>query len=267
VFTRSPEITYQGRVRQRGAYLSLRPGLPLSQWVNCFWQLSVPHGEFIYRVVPDNCVDWIFGLDAKEESFMVSPFISPVEFPITGPASYFGIRFSALACQGLTGIPVGEWAGEDNSIDAKQLVSPLISEQVQQVISHSSLFHQRCESLRAALPPLLQVPRVDPRLAGFIFSAAQGIATGTNLSRLNRESYGISARQLRRLSQLHLGLSPKNFVKVARFQAALHLLYVKERPSVWAGHYYDQSHFIREFKALAGTTPKNFLNMSVLYNK
>ncbi|ALS98273.1 AraC family transcriptional regulator [Lacimicrobium alkaliphilum] len=267
MFISSAEITYQGQVRQRGAYLTLRPGLPLSQWVNCFWQLRVPAGEFVYRVVPDNCVDWIFDLSAKEESFMVRPFVSPVEFPISGPASYFGIRFHALACQGLIGAPVGEWAGEENSIDAKQLIDPLISEQVQEVISLTDQFSQRCELLLAALPQLLHVPRVDRRLAGFILSTCKGLATGAYLTRLDSTDFGISARQLRRLSQLHLGLSPKNFLKVARFQAALHLLNSKEHRGVWAGHFYDQSHFIREFKALAGTTPGNFLNMSVLYNK
>lgn len=261
------EVTYQGQVRQRGAYLVSRPGMPLSQWVNCFWQLRVPDGEFVYRVVPDNCVDWIFEFSANEESFMVSPFVSPVEFPIAGPASYFGVRFSALACQGLTGVPVGEWSGEGNSIAAKQLVSPLIAEQVQEVISLAGQFSQRCELLLAILPHWLQVSRVDPRLAHFIRFSYQGIAVGADLARLNSEDFGVSARQLRRLSQLHLGLSPKNFLKVARFQAALHLLNAKEHRGVWAGHYYDQSHFIREFKALTGTTPKNFLNMSVLYNK
>lgn len=262
------EPAYQGQVKQRDAYLSFRPSAPVSHWINCFWQLNVEKGEFIYRSVPDNCVDWIFNLNSLEESFIVAPFTSAIEFPINGPASYFGIRFRTLGYQGVIDVPVGEWAGPGDSIDAVSLVHNLVLEQMCETLERPKLFEARCSLVSTVLLAAFKYPRIDRRLARFIRQVFQGGSPGFGLAELPGSGLGLSARQLRRLSHLYLGLSPKDFSKVARFQATLHLLNVaKENHKVWVDHYYDQSHYIREFKSLTGTTPGNFLKMSVLYNK
>jgi AraC-like DNA-binding protein len=70
---------------------------------------------------------------------------------------------------------------------------------------------------------------------------------------------GISPRQLRRLFEYYIGDSAKTFSKVVRFQ---HVLQAK--PSTQSlrynelffdAGYYDQSHFIKEFKHFYGVTP------------
>lgn len=262
------EPVYQGQVKQKGEYLTLRPAIPVSHWINCFWQLNVSSGEFFYRSVPDNCVDWIFNVNNPEESFIVAPFSSAIEFPIHGPASYFGIRFRILGYQGVINIPVGEWAEPGDSIDAVSLVHNLLVEQMYDAFDRVKLFKTRCDSVSTVLLGVFKYPTIDRRLARFIRQVFQGGSLGFGSGELPGSGLGLSARQLRRLSHLYLGLSPKDFSKVARFQATLHLLNVtKESHKVWVDHYYDQSHYIREFKRLTGTTPGNFLKMSVLYNK
>jgi AraC-like DNA-binding protein len=70
---------------------------------------------------------------------------------------------------------------------------------------------------------------------------------------------GISARQLRRLFEYYVGDTPKTFSKIIRFQQIL-----RAKPSVQSlrqnklffdAGYYDQAHFIKEFKTLYGITP------------
>ena len=70
---------------------------------------------------------------------------------------------------------------------------------------------------------------------------------------------GISARQLRRLFEFYIGDTAKTFSKVVRFQNIL-----KSKPSsqslrqnklFFDSGYYDQSHFIKEFKNFYGVTP------------
>ncbi len=70
---------------------------------------------------------------------------------------------------------------------------------------------------------------------------------------------GISQRQLRRVFQYYIGDSPKTFAKVVRFQNIL-----KAKPSTKSLRenklffdvgFFDQSHFIKDFKKFYGVTP------------
>jgi AraC-like DNA-binding protein len=72
---------------------------------------------------------------------------------------------------------------------------------------------------------------------------------------------GIPIRQIDRLFRAHVGVSPKTFARIVRFQSALTLL--TRNPGGTLADvaarcgYYDQPHFVREFKRFAGTAPKH----------
>ncbi|MEM6633013.1 MAG: helix-turn-helix domain-containing protein, partial [Bacteroidota bacterium] len=75
---------------------------------------------------------------------------------------------------------------------------------------------------------------------------------------------GLSPRQLRRYFQFYIGDSPKSFCKIVRFQTLL-----KAKPSreslrknklFFDLGYYDQAHFVKEFKHLYGKTPTEALD-------
>jgi len=73
----------------------------------------------------------------------------------------------------------------------------------------------------------------------------------------------VSERHLRRVFREELGVSPKAFAKLARFQRALRAARDDARAS-WtniaaAAGYYDQAHLIAEFRAIAGVTPSVLL--------
>ncbi len=63
-----------------------------------------------------------------------------------------------------------------------------------------------------------------------------------------------------RIFQAHIGISPKQYLKIVRFQNAI---FIKQNSKAitltdlaYEAGYYDQSHFIKEIKDLAGKTPK-----------
>jgi AraC-like DNA-binding protein len=71
---------------------------------------------------------------------------------------------------------------------------------------------------------------------------------------------GVGARQLERLFQTDVGLAPKTLLRVTRFQQVLRVLREGASRSRWAAvaadcGFYDQSHFIRDFKTFVGTAP------------
>lgn len=61
-----------------------------------------------------------------------------------------------------------------------------------------------------------------------------------------------------------IGLPPKRFIRLVRFFNALRQLKVKENPSLtdiaYNCGYFDQSHFINDFKLFSGTTPRGYLS-------
>jgi AraC-like DNA-binding protein len=69
----------------------------------------------------------------------------------------------------------------------------------------------------------------------------------------------ISLRQLERQFKTQVGMSPSQFIKIARFQKVLRCKLVNPAVSfatlAMECGYYDQSHFSRDFKDLSGLSP------------
>jgi AraC-like DNA-binding protein len=81
--------------------------------------------------------------------------------------------------------------------------------------------------------------------------------------------YGISPRYLHKLIYQHTGLSPKSLNKISRFQRSLQLITKKGQLTSIAYDcgYFDQSHFIRDFKSFTGLTPRDYLGNKSLVSQ
>ncbi|WP_143473692.1 helix-turn-helix transcriptional regulator [Flavilitoribacter nigricans] len=75
------------------------------------------------------------------------------------------------------------------------------------------------------------------------------------------EQLFLSQRRLEQLFKAHLGLTPKAYADIARFQSALAATgnYRNLTELALDAGYYDQSHFIRHFKKYAGVPPSEIL--------
>lgn len=89
------------------------------------------------------------------------------------------------------------------------------------------------------------------RRAAFLFESGE-----TQVQPVARR-LGVTPRHLRRAFLDHVGVTPKDFARMARLQRALRLgVTVNNWASVAVGSgYYDQSHFIAEFREFVGETP------------
>lgn len=82
-----------------------------------------------------------------------------------------------------------------------------------------------------------------------------------SLSKLARNE-ARSVRQIERVFEDHVGLSPKLYSRIARLQTAVQLSQLERVPD-WsavalAAGYFDHSHMGRDFRDLAGATPSGF---------
>ena len=256
----------QGHVNKSNAYLTLKPISPLNNWVQEFWQLNVPDGRYFYRSIPDNCVDMIINLTLPEEAFFVTPFSSAKVFEMIGSVSYFGVRFRILGQQGIISTPLSEWNTIDNITNFNDILPESLLSLFRNGAYDEMSFHKRCEYFSKVLLAVLRPCEVDRRLIRYILYCHQSLASNIDLSNKQCSEFGLSARHLRRLTSQYLGLSPREFAKVFRFQKTVHAMNTEDRPSAWVDCYYDQPHFNRDFKKISGVTPNDFRSMSVLYN-
>jgi AraC-like DNA-binding protein len=80
------------------------------------------------------------------------------------------------------------------------------------------------------------------------------------------DQLGISQRQAERKFNEQVGLSPKLFSRLIRFHSSLKFAAHPKPYSLteiaYLSGYFDQSHFIREFREFSGISPKNYFNLN-----
>lgn len=77
------------------------------------------------------------------------------------------------------------------------------------------------------------------------------------------DNIGYSQKHFIKLFKENVGLTPKSFLKVIRFQKAVQEIEVRKfinwQDISFESGYYDQAHFIHDFKSFSGFTPNDYL--------
>lgn len=180
-----------------------------------------------------------------------------VRFQASGPLRIFGAGLLPAGWAALVGAGADELA---NSVtDLRAVAGPSAEVTLgrmeetrgpRDIVAAADAFFLLLSS-RAKPPPLWFTRATDSWLAG-----SQNPDVNTLV-----EVTGMSARQIERLSLRIYGASPKLLSRKYRtLQAAVRLGLDPDAgwESAAAGVFYDQSHFIREFKAFVGMTPSQF---------
>jgi AraC-like DNA-binding protein len=187
-----------------------------------------------------------------------------------GRVDLLGVRFHEGGAYPLLGVPLAELRNQLGLLDA--LDRPTLIRLAAQIYATESL-PDRIRVLEAGLLRRLALGKErNPIIPASLLLLRQR-AGELRMPDLARE-FAISQRQLERLYQSQVGMSPKQYTQLLRVeQARLALKRGQQRPGGPAGSratadlaaelgYYDQSHFIREFRAVVGVTPTAYLKRS-----
>jgi len=106
----------------------------------------------------------------------------------------------------------------------------------------------------------------------FIGEIANSLKNNCNNEKITSISIrnNISTRYLNQLFSQYTGLPPKLFCKINRFQYSLNLINANDQKLTGIAYdsgYFDQSHFIREFKLFTGITPTSFATQAFPINQ
>ena len=239
-------------------YVEFLPETKLQNFIYCYWQLNTSSpltDAFIYRVVADGCIDIFFELKRPEENFVMGFCKKFTEFPLENTFHYLGVRFLPTMFPQLFGINAAELS---NRFEPLKLVVPELSDFI------TKNFHDQLsiEQIRQNFDQYFihRIEKVSFNNDARLYNAIEKILRSSGVLNIEQDlDTGISQRQLRRLFEFYVGDSAKTFAKVVRFQQIL-----RAKPSTQSLRqnklffdvgYYDQAHFIKEFKNFYGVTP------------
>jgi methylphosphotriester-DNA--protein-cysteine methyltransferase len=255
-------------------YAEYPPDARLAGCVRCYWTLAgeaAPEGG-MGPVLPDGQMELVFhygdpfmrrletgGHERQARALLAGQLTGPVHLQPTGRIGVIGVRFLPGGLYALLQHPQREFT---NRIVPLADVSRDLADEILPPIEDA-----RDDAARAAILDRALLRRFDRlvRRPGPVQTAVSAIVRSAGAATIDRVSAqcGVGTRQLERAFQEQVGISPKMLARIVRFQQVFQSV-ESGRPTPGAMlaltcGYYDQAHFVRDFKAFAGDTPASFL--------
>lgn len=265
-------------------YQTFEPGQELSTIIKCYWTLESPEEKTPEKqtIVPDGCMEMIFHYGdmysqylengnklIQPRCFVFGQLTRPLEIEPTGETGIFSVRFHHNGFLPFATMPLKEM--ENKAVSLEKLFGE-DGQIIEQKIIDAKSTAERINLIETFLLNRLKDYKTIDRI---VKSTVETILTANGQLSIDELSkkMNINRRQLERKFSSAIGLSPKQLSKTIRLQATLHRLLNKKFTSLTAlgyeNEYYDQAHFIKDFKELTGYTPGEFygnnLKMSSIF--
>lgn len=240
------------------SYQESKPNKEIENLIYCFWQLKTQKplkSDYNYRVVSDGCIDIFFDHKQPTENFVMGFCRKFVQFPIGKDFDFIGIRFLPSAFTHLFGVDAKTLSNQSQGLNK---ILPNFSEWINSKIKPADSFENSTKVLNKKLIEFSKLQNIsyDHRFLdslNLIFKRNGFLDTEKDLNT------GLSPRQLRRIFNFYIGTTAKSFSNVVRFQHILNAKpskqSLKENKLYFDVGFFDQAHFIKNFKTYYGVTP------------
>jgi AraC-like DNA-binding protein len=253
-------------------FQTIQPPEILKPFVRYFWSLESdgdPAEQKNFRTIADGCPGIIYqhadkgtyhqNGKALPETFLFGQTTKHAEITVSGEFSTVGIYLVPNAIKSIFGFHAGELT--DSCMDANLLAQKQNLDLSEQLANASSV-EKKVEILSTFLGS--QMNRNNKRNNENMQYALSLIAQSKGIVPLNQlqEELKLSERTFERHFKEYVGISPKLFSRICRFQSSLKQLresdYLKLSDIAFENNYADQSHFIRSFKEFSGVSPQQY---------
>lgn len=255
-------------------YQTFQPHPDLSALVKFYWTLEVPFdpNNQKQKIIPDGCIEMTFNLEDKikryisENEFIIHPssmvmgqrtksyYIEPL-----GNVNSFAICFYPYGFASFISTPL------ENLLDVETPIESLLGEipakELEQNIVQAASTLDRIEIIETFLLNKLNQTKTIDSLVKSTVDTLLATNGGASINQILKDDLS-KRRQLERNFKKQIGISPKQLGKVLRLQTALKILLNNNESLTniaYESEYFDQAHFIKDFKEFIGTTPKEFL--------
>ena len=214
---------------------------------------------------------FILGDDIKrytsKDEFILQPramvlgqTIEPFYIEPTGFVNTFAIRFYPYGFANFVTMPIKDLANKETPIEL--LFGAYTAKELEQKIIHAADTKQRIEIIENFLLEKLNDKITIDNIVKQTVEALLSSNGTESITTILKEDLS-KRRQLERNFKKQIGISPKQLGKVIRLQTALKMLLNKKKDNLtniaYESEYFDQAHFIKDFKEFTGINPKEFL--------
>lgn len=255
-------------------YREFRPSNRLAEHVKCFFVYQASsEAAFDDTVFPNGCMEIVFNLGDGHwqtevgAAYVTTPavelwgqIVKPLPIRSVGKNAMLGVRFNPHA---------GSAFVKDN---IRQLHNQVVSysdvagkdvETLRQRLLNTEDWNVRISLVEHFLLTVLSGYQKKSDKRSIVTSVMQELKQDQFFDNIEKVAnrYGITSRYLQKLFLQHTGLTPKLYCKINRFQNSLKLVSRKDTSLTSIAFdcgYFDQSHFIREFKSFTGVTPSGY---------
>lgn len=257
-------------------YIEFNPSADLKPYIQCFWlmdggdevinksELIVPGIEMgivfhlkdkVCRIKPD-------GQSEKAPRSFLLGFMTNYHFmKCQGRLKIFGVRFHPYSSHLFIRSSVNNF--NNSLVGLYDIWGKAGAELEEKVIASSEVIDRTIHIIEDFLRNILQVRRKQQG-DRVTHSAVQSILVSQEETDIDvlAKKMDISTRYLHQCFSDHVGVNPKLFSKLVRFHNSVKLVEQKRKESLtslaYECGYFDQSHFIRDFKRFSGITPGKF---------
>lgn len=252
-------------------YYTIKPTEKLADFVRFFWVFEGTASEtqpYIHRTIANGCPEILFHYqgtfdelvyDNKLKSSFLTGIHGPTNqyrrFIIKEQFGIFGVYLYPYALSALFNIPAIEFTNElphlfsilknsDTTIEERMFSAPNNNERVSII---TAFLESRLKELKR--PEIAYTVKTILKAKGQV-----------NINELSSQCF-LSVRQLERNFKEHTGFSPKAFARITRFNSVIGQAQNTGKSLTEIAYsfgYYDQSHFIQDFKTFSGYNPRTY---------
>lgn len=252
-------------------YYKAYPSRKLTPYIKHYWGIETSFDgtePYRQRIIPTGLPELIFYLNYRPQTSSDRHFEDNgilniqqndyYDLLISQSLDVFSIYFRPEAISLFFDLPLGQFL--NNGIALSQLNNKLANE-IQERLVNTKSFDERVKIAEHYLLNKLREVENDFnfRRMQHLIALISNSKGCISIDRLVDESC-LSRKQFERKFIKKLGISPKQYLKIIRFQSTIHGYNIHPNRSLtslaYDNGYYDQSHFINDVKSFTGESPK-----------
>jgi len=254
-------------------YLEYKPIESLSDYIQLIWISESESKNDYYpkeKILPDGIVEIVFhfwesfivyntkGEKLKQpKGFAISQMQKFIEIESNGNIGFVSVRFYPWGAHHFFDEPIKNFI--DNTIDLKHIWPNDYKEILQEIKKVDN--NEKVRIIQQFLSNCLSEHRKENSSIEEAIKLIRKTKGQHSIESICQET-NLSYKKLERKFLATIGVTPKIFSRTTRFLHLCHHLKEYENRSMtqlsYEFGYYDQAHFIKDFKAFSGLTPKEY---------